>query len=84
MTAENKVNTKDMIVEITNDDKQRAKELLEPILTVFGGEDGGAAFSKLRHQLLPEIAAKARISTQFEDMLKMISQFSKLCEVIQK
>lgn len=62
---------------------QKTKELLDPILAVFGGEDGGVAFTKLRHGFLPDILRKAEEGSYAEHNLAvMVSQFSRLCEVM--
>jgi hypothetical protein len=41
---------------------QKAQELLQPILDVFTGTDGGVAFSILRHSALP-LAIKVNASS---------------------
>ena len=73
-----------MSVQVEKDDRQLAKELLSPILSVFGAEDGGVAFAKLQHSFLPQVVAAAKTEAQQEAMLKMVKQFSKLCEIMLK
>jgi hypothetical protein len=64
--------------------QNEAKRLLDPILDVFGGTDGGAAFSKLRDEFLPDALSKAGDSNTTDQFLKMVSQFSRLCELMLK
>ena len=63
---------------------EEARKLLDPILDVFGGADGGVAFSKLRHSFLPDALSKAGESNTTDQFLRMVGQFSKLCEIMLK
>ena len=69
---------------ITEASQEEAKKLLDPILDVFGGADGGMAFAKLRHQFLPEALDMAVKTNTTDQFLKMVSQFSSLCELMLK
>lgn len=53
--------------------------LLQPILDVFGGSDGGAAFTELRHGFVPQILNARGTQPKIDDCIKMITQFSQLC-----
>jgi len=57
---------------------------LDPILNVFGGADGGVAFAKLRHSLLPSIYAKENKTQTEEAFVLMVKQFSRLCKEMLK
>ena len=61
---------------------QRIKELIDPILDVFGGADGGIAFAQLCHSFLLEVFAKE--TSQNEEFILMITRFSKLCSLMLK
>lgn len=69
---------------MNQESKDRAGKLLDPILSVFGGEDGGVAFAKLRHQFLPEILDKAGTSVTVDEFILMVHRFSGLCEQMLK
>lgn len=58
---------------------KEVKRLLDPILDVFGGVDGGVSFAKLRHEFLPMIFERNRQTGKHDDFILMINQFSKLC-----
>ena len=59
--------------------QQRTAELIQPILDVFSGADGGVAFSYLRHHLIPSVLASDRKELE-QEFITMISQFSRLCQ----
>jgi hypothetical protein len=59
----------------------KTKELLDPILDLFGGADGGVASSKLRHQLLPHFIEQNMSSGSHEAFITMVTQFSTLCRM---
>ncbi len=63
---------------------ERAKVLLDPILDVIGGSDGGVAFTKLRHQFIPDILRMSNEthSQAATDMVTSIERFSKLCNIM--
>lgn len=54
---------------------------LNPILDLFGGADGGVAFSRLRHSILPSLYG-ADDSTVAADVVVMVKQFSRLCNKV--
>lgn len=64
--------------------EKSAEELLDPILDVFGGGDGGVGFAKLRHGFLPSLINKADRTNLEESVLTMVTQFSRLCEEMLK
>ena len=61
--------------------QEKAKKLLDPILSVFAGEDGGIAFAKMRHTVLPEILEKEG-NQKADDFILMVTQFSRFCEMM--
>lgn len=65
-----------------NSPDDRVKEDLQPIIDLFTGADGGAAFAHLRHGLLLEVYSKESPSQVEEDFIKMVKQFSNLCKVV--
>jgi hypothetical protein len=75
---------------VLDSDRERAQELLLPILDVFGGADGGVSFARLRHDFLPEVLSKRskvcgpRTPDQVnaDRMIEVVTLFSKLCEVM--
>lgn len=56
-----------------------AKELLQPILDVFGGADGGTAFCKMRHEVVPTALASPEV---YAKALLSIRSFSALCSLL--
>lgn len=66
---------------MTNEESfELAKTLLDPILDVMGGADGGVAFVKMR-KFIADMAKSPDIgkSTEFITMVTQFSKFSKLC-----
>ena len=61
--------------------EKQSLELMKPMLDVFSGIDGGAAFIKLQHSFLPQMLSKAG-DPQVDEFLKMISQFNRLCKML--
>ena len=61
----------------------RARELMQPIVDVMTGADGGVAFSRLYHGFLPDILEKADagdpLATEF---ILMVTRFSTLCKTM--
>lgn len=43
----------------TDKQQDKAKALLQPLLDLFSGADGGIAFARLRHDILPEFIRQA-------------------------
>lgn len=64
--------------------EKSVEELIDPILDVFGGADGGIGFVKLRHGFLPNLVDKTNRTELEESVLTMVKQFSKLCEEMLK
>lgn len=58
------------------------KEDLQPIIDVFTGADGGAAFARLHHGILLDVYSKEAPTQVEQDFIKMVKQFSKLCSVV--
>lgn len=58
-----------------------AQKLLDPVLQVFGGNDGGAAFSRLRHVFTPQLLAKPNKTELEESVVVMMTQYAKLCQL---
>lgn len=59
-----------------------AGKTLEPILTLFGGADGGVAFVRLRHSFLPSMYSQFEDNAQAAELIRVVEKFSKLCEVM--
>jgi len=57
---------------------KEAKELLDPILNLFGAADGGVAFTLLRHQFLPSVLE----SGQYPDTVDSFKIVSEICRRI--
>ncbi len=57
---------------------KEAKELLDPILNLFGGTDGGVGFALLRHQFLPLVLE----SGQYPDTIDSFKTVSEICKRI--
>jgi hypothetical protein len=61
-----------------------SKEILDPILVVFSGEDGGVAYANLFHRLMPDMIEKAKTNDRMEEIVKSFETVSKLCKLITK
>lgn len=61
---------------------EKAVAVLDPILDVFGGADGGIAFAALRHRLMPRLYLETT-SPREEDvrLIALVEQFSRLCKL---
>lgn len=57
-------------------------EILDPILSVFAGEDGGISFALLKNKFIPRLMEEK--SDASEQILTMINQFSRLCDMAHK
>lgn len=57
-----------------------AKLDLQPILDVFSGADGGAAFSRIRHAFIPEIYCKEQNTDLEKQFIQVVKQFSRFCQ----
>lgn len=60
---------------------QQAKELLDPILSVFAGEDGGVSFARLRQEFIPHLIMDSKTNVASSELLTMITQFSRLSKM---
>ena len=62
---------------------EQSKILLDPILDLAGGTDGGIAFAKLSFQFLPEMLSRAEQGEPMaEEFVLMITRFSTLCKTL--
>ncbi len=62
---------------------EQSRELLQPILDLMGGADGGVGFSKLRHDFLPEMLARTEAGEQLPaELVLMVTRFSVLCKTM--
>ena len=65
------------------DNKQQSKELIDPILDLMTGADGGVAFARLHHSTLPYFIAQAeKGDPQAIEMIKCFTKVSKLCRIL--
>jgi hypothetical protein len=64
--------------------EQEIHDLLDPILDLFGGADGGVAFARLKHALLPEMWELASTNQKAVEFQTMVRQFSKTCDYVLK
>lgn len=61
------------------------KEILDPMLDLFSGADGGVAFARLQHEVLPGLIQLAEANNPVaKQKLELIQQFSKLCKICLK
>ncbi len=65
-----------------SDPHQEAGDLLQPILDVFGGADGGPAFARLRHSFLPDMLKTQDDNVTAAEFILMVRRFSKLCQIM--
>ena len=62
-----------------------ANQIVDPILSVFGGEDGGVAFARLSKSFLPEMIVRAHNGdAKAAELVRMATQFSRLCSLMLK
>lgn len=62
---------------------EQSKELLQPILDLMGGADGGVGFAKLRHDFLPEMLARSEAGESLPaEFVLMVTRFSTLCKTL--
>lgn len=62
-----------------------AKDVISPILDVFGGADGGVAFATLQHQVLPQLYLQSGLGDPNVDgVLQAVERFSRLCDALLK
>ena len=62
-------------------DLNRAKELLEPALNCFGGEDGGVSFVKLRSLVVRFIEESEKGSEASHEIIMVIERFNRLISI---
>ena len=69
---------------VTKEHEDKARELLDPILDVFGGSDGGVSFTRLRHRFVPSLLADPNRSVVADELVAVIERFSRLCQMAQQ
>jgi hypothetical protein len=62
-------------------DAEAVKDI-DPILALFGAEDGGVAFAKLRFGFLPELYSKEGKTPSEEAFVEMFKRFSRFCQMM--
>lgn len=63
--------------------QEQAQALLQPILDLMGGADGGAGFARLRHSFLPEMLEKSAAGGKLEaELVLMVTRMSVLCKTM--
>ena len=63
--------------------QEQSKKLLDPILDVIGGADGGVAFARLQHNFLPEMIERYEaLDPEAREFMLMVTRFSKMCELM--
>lgn len=61
----------------------QSKALLDPIMDLMAGADGGVGFAKLRHNFLPEMLEKSAGGGQLEaELVLMVTRMSVLCKTL--
>lgn len=67
----------------TPDFNAQSKALLDPMLDLFGGNDGGVAFSKLRFDFLPNMLEESQNGNAMAaEFILMVSRMSVLCKTL--
>jgi hypothetical protein len=61
---------------------QEVRKLIEPILNVFGGADGGVAFSRLRFEILPQLLKIQDTDQRAADAYHAFEVVSRSCQVM--
>lgn len=65
--------------------QQQVDDLLQPILDLATGADGGPAFARLRFNFLPEMIARHEAGDKLATELVLhVSSFSRLCSILLK
>lgn len=65
------------------DFNQQAKELLDPIMDLMSGADGGVGFAKLRHDFLPAMLEKSATGGALEaELVLVVTRMSVLCKTL--
>lgn len=65
------------------DFNQQAKELLDPIMDLMSGADGGVGFAKLRHDFLPDMLEKSANGGALEaELVLVVTRMSVLCKTL--
>ena len=59
-----------------------AKKVLDPIVDLFTGTDGGAAFVKLRHGVLPQAFANMEHHKASAELVRHLDKVSILCSML--
>lgn len=65
--------------------QRNSKEIIDPILDVMGGVDGGVAFAQLHHSLMPElIKAAAEGNEKAISIVKAFELVGQVCKLLLK
>jgi hypothetical protein len=65
------------------DFNEQSKALLDPIMDLMVGADGGVGFVKLRHEFLPEMLEKSAAGGKLEaELVLMVTRMSILCKTL--
>lgn len=63
--------------------QELSQALLQPIMDLMTGADGGVGFSKLRHSFLPEMLQKSAEGGELEaEFILMMTRMSMLCKTL--
>lgn len=64
---------------MTKDNNTEAHDLLQPLVDLFSGADGGLAFTRMRHEFVPHVLERAAAGDEGAiKMLQYITIMSRL------
>jgi hypothetical protein len=73
---------------MTLDTEEEIQAILQPMLDVFTGDDGGAGFLRFKHAIIPQLNELAKSSSsgsvRGHKMLDAIAEVSRLCSIALK
>jgi hypothetical protein len=61
---------------------EEAGGLLQPMLDLFGGADGGVGFAELRHSFMPDMLAQRGTNPNVDEFLTMMERMNRLCKAM--
>jgi hypothetical protein len=61
---------------------EEAGDLLQPMLDLFGGAEGGVAFARLRHSFLPDMLAQRGTNQNVDEFLASVERMNRLCRLM--
>lgn len=65
------------------DTQEQSQALLQPIMDLMTGADGGVGFSRLCHSFLPEMLEKTAAGGKLEaELVMMVTRMSVLCQTM--